>query len=329
MKEIGGYFELELCANGIAFHDDAVKLNSGRSCLEYIIKSQNVKKVYIPNYICNAIVEPLITSHIAFEFYNINLNFELLDLPELRENEKVLYVDYFGLKQKYIYHVLFKEFGSSLILDYTHSFFTKPIDKIDTFYSPRKFFGVADGGFLYTQIIQDELLMSKATSYQRMKQLLGRVDIDAKSFYQNFIESEKSISDEGLKAMSNLTFSILSSIDFNSYSKKRIENFSYLHSYFETFNVLSDLINDAGGDFIPIYYPLLLNIEVNEIKKSLIENNIFIPTLWSEVLFRDTLNHDEFSLVNNMILLPVDQRYSISDMKSIVEKLNFILERKK
>ena len=45
MKEydIGGYFGLELLDNG-EFHKNAIRLNTGRNALEYILQSNRYKK---------------------------------------------------------------------------------------------------------------------------------------------------------------------------------------------------------------------------------------------------------------------------------------------
>lgn len=43
MKEIGGFFELELPQKE-EYHSKAIRLNTGRNCLEYILKSNNYKK---------------------------------------------------------------------------------------------------------------------------------------------------------------------------------------------------------------------------------------------------------------------------------------------
>ena len=40
MKELGGYFELEL-PKKTEFHKDAVRLNSGRNALEYILLAKS------------------------------------------------------------------------------------------------------------------------------------------------------------------------------------------------------------------------------------------------------------------------------------------------
>lgn len=46
---IGGYFELEL-PHFPEIHSEAIALNSGRFCLEYILRCRNYKKVYVPYF---------------------------------------------------------------------------------------------------------------------------------------------------------------------------------------------------------------------------------------------------------------------------------------
>ena len=90
MKEIGGYFGLEL-ASKEEYHTSATKLNSGRNAFKYILKAQNIKKIYIPNFICNSIIEPLVELSISYEFYNIDSNFEIIQEIDLLKDERIFY----------------------------------------------------------------------------------------------------------------------------------------------------------------------------------------------------------------------------------------------
>ena len=53
-KEIGGYFELELSISEY-LHSDCVPLNSGRNCLKYLIQKRDIRDIWIPDYICDAV----------------------------------------------------------------------------------------------------------------------------------------------------------------------------------------------------------------------------------------------------------------------------------
>ena len=125
MKEIGGYFELEL-ASKEEYHASAIKLNSGRNAFKYILKAQNIKKIYIPNFICNSIIETLVELSISYEFYNIDSNFEIIQEIDLLKDERILYVNYFALKSKYVKRLADK-YQNNLILDNTQDFFAKPL----------------------------------------------------------------------------------------------------------------------------------------------------------------------------------------------------------
>ena len=158
MKAIGGYFELEL-NRGVEYHKNAIKLNTGRNCLEYIIKTSGIQKIYIPAYTCNVIMEPIIKLKIKFEFYNIDENLEPIFNKDLSVNEALLYTNYFGIKDKSV-KKLARIYKKKLIVDNSQSFFSKPYNILGTFYSPRKFFGVPDGGYLYCKKKIDGLLFT-------------------------------------------------------------------------------------------------------------------------------------------------------------------------
>ena len=138
MKEIGGYFELEL-SESIEYHSELLKFNSGRNALKYILKARQPKKVFIPNYICNSVIEPLEELKINYEFYNVNKYFEIAQNITLKDSEIIFYVNYFALKLDYI-KGLANKYNNNLIVDNTQAFFQKPFKDIDTIYSPRKFF---------------------------------------------------------------------------------------------------------------------------------------------------------------------------------------------
>lgn len=79
---IGGYFSLELPFSE-EYHKDAIRLNTGRNCLEYILRVRKHSKVYIPYYTCDVLLEPFEKLGIRYEFYHINFAFELTERVNL------------------------------------------------------------------------------------------------------------------------------------------------------------------------------------------------------------------------------------------------------
>lgn len=314
MKEIGGFFELEL-NNGVEYYDDLIKLSSGRNALLYLIQAKRIEKVYIPYYCCNAFIEPIKQMDISFEFYNIDEDF----LPILNkrisdsDNEYLIYINYFGLNKKKCIKLSNKY--NNLIIDNTQAFFSNPIKNVDTFYSPRKFFGVPDGGYLKTNIKLNKDF-SRSYSYDKCEHLLKRADVNANSSYDLFKENELKLNLEPIKRMSKLTQKLLSNIKYEEVRTKRVKNFMYLNSAFSNINKLSFDKDRING---PMTYPLLL--ENNNIKEELINKKIYIPTYWKEVMNRT--KKDDFGnyLTRKMLPLPIDQRYNLEDMDKIINEI--------
>ena len=68
---IGGYFGLEL-RKGEHYHKDALRLNSARNCFEYVLLARQYKRVYVPYFTCEVMLEPLHKLGIEYTFYHIN-----------------------------------------------------------------------------------------------------------------------------------------------------------------------------------------------------------------------------------------------------------------
>ena len=212
IEAIGGYPELEL-RKGEHYHKDALRLNTARNCFEYVLRARGYTKVYIPYYTCEVMLEPLMKCSVEYEFYHINEQLEPVETIRLKTSEAFLYTNYYGLKQQCVAR-LAQTYGKQLIVDNAQAFFASPIEGIDTFYSARKFFGVADGAYLYTDQLLD-IELEQDQSYERMSHLLIRADIGAEAGYNEFRKNDDSLIGEPIKKMSQLTEKILCSVFFN------------------------------------------------------------------------------------------------------------------
>lgn len=311
MDSIGGYFGLEL-RQGEHFHKDSLCLNSARNCLEYILRVRNYTKIYIPYYTCEVILEPIKKLNLEFEFYHINESLEPQKDYFLNNDEAFLYTNYFGLKQDCVKR-LAKLYKNQLIVDNAQAFYAEPLDGIDTFYSPRKFFGVADGGYLYIDK-KLEIELDQDYSYERMSHLLKRIDVSAEFGYDDFKINSKVLVDNPILKMSKLTSEILSFIDYDSVKSKRIENYLYLESKLKDQNLIYLPLNNND---VPMVYPYLTNDIA--LKQKLIANKIFVATYWPNVMDWTKEEDLEYKLTNNLLPLPIDQRYGIKDINKLIE----------
>lgn len=310
MKIIGGYFGLELGNNHREYYPDLLKFNSARNAIVYVSLKKNYKKLYIPHYICHAVIDSLRKADIELSFYSIDFNLEMECIPQVKENEAILYINYFGLKDGYI-NLLIKE-NKTLMIDNAQGFFSKPYPNIDTVYSPRKFFGVPDGGYLSTSIGIDNNI-KKDQSYSRFTHLIKRLDIGAEKGYNDFKENDKSLDNEPIKKMSNLTNKLLNNIDYKQIKVIRNTNYIFLHQHLKHLN---ELRIDINLSLSPLVYPLLSH-DVN-LREKLIANKVFTATYWPDVLKRCKTDSIEHYFTKNILPLPIDQRYSIEDMKRII-----------
>lgn len=308
---IGGYFELELPLHE-EYHKNAIRLNTGRNCLEYILRARQYKKVYIPYYTCDVVLEPFKKLGIPYEYYHVNIHLELRDELALKDGEALLYTNYYGLKQRYTER-LAKQYGNSLIVDNTQAFYAKPIAGIDSFYTCRKFFGVPDGAYLYTDHLLD-VELEQDLSYERMDFLTKRIDLSPEAGYQDFHFISKSFVAQPIKRMSKLTQRMMQGIDYEAVARRRRSNYQLLHEALDKENNIGMQLED---DAVPMVYPYL--VPVKGLREKLIENKVFVARYWPSVLECTTQDDIDYLLAFQMQPLPIDQRYEVEEMKRIIK----------
>ena len=313
MEPIGGYFSLELPQREEC-HKNAIRLNTGRNCLEYILRTRGYKKVYIPYYTCDVVLEPFHKLGVPFEYYHIDIHFEICDRFTLKEGEALLYTNYYGLKQRYV-EQLAATVGNRLIVDNTQAFYAKPIAGIDTFYTCRKFFGVPDGAYLYTDKML-EVELEQDQSYERMLSLTKRIDLSPEAGYQDFRDTSKALVGQPIKWMSKLTQRMMLGIDYEAVAKRRTDNYQMLQDALGKENNLELPLEE---DAVPMVYPYLVPAE--GLREKLIENKIFVARYWPSVLECTNKEDIDYLLASQMQPLPIDQRYGEVEMKRIIETI--------
>ena len=311
---IGGYFELEL-NQGLEYHPNAIRLNTGRNAFEYILLVKKYRKVYLPFYTCDVMMEPIQKLNIEVEFYSIDETFlPIFNFKKIKFDEVFVYTNYFGICDKLVGVVAAK--CKNLIIDNSQAFYSLPLTGVNTFYSPRKFFGLPDGAYLYTNKLMGSKF-EKDISYKRCEHLLGRVETGAEAHFQTYKENSKSLCNQPIREISNLTQKLLSSIDYNTIADIRRQNFNYLHNELSQSNKLKFEFDNST---VPMVYPLLIKNGA-ALKKELIANKIYVASYWPNVLDWAKADSFEYNLAKNMIAVPVDQRYEIKDMNEVLKLL--------
>lgn len=311
MKEIGGYIELEL-NRGHMLHEDCILLNCGRNALAYLIKARNIKRIYLPYYLCDSVTDVCKKYGVTITYYHIGVDW----LPghiDLKNDEWLYLVNYYGqLSNSTISDIVEKYVN--VIVDNAQAYFQKPVDGVDTIYTCRKFFGVPDGAVLYTSTVLNDPLVQDV-SFDRMLFLLGRYEKTASEFYAQYVENNHLFSNEPIKIMSKLTRNLLCGLNYDFIRKRRTNNFIFLNERLGKLNKLH--LEVPEGAFM---YPLYIE-NGYEIRKRLQEQKIYIPLLWPytmEVCGKTALEYD---MAKNILPLPIDQRYTTIEMEMLVKIL--------
>lgn len=309
MKEIGGYIEFE-SYNGLEYHSDAIHLNCGRNCLAYLIECYGITKIFLPYFLCDSVFNVCKKYNLDIDFYHIDNDFSPI-LPNTIETTAWFYlVNYYGqLTVKQIESI--KAIFSNLIIDNSQDFFRKQLGNIPTIYTCRKFFGVCDGAYLYSEK-KITYKLEKDISYTRMNYILGRYERNADLFYTESSNNNSHFTSEPIKEMSKLTENLMKSFDYKTIKQKRTENFLFLDNYLRNINKLN--LRKVEGAFA---YPLYLQNGAN-VRKKLQREKIYIPTLWPSVLNQCDEKFLEYDYSLNVLPLPVDQRYSQEDMEYMI-----------
>lgn len=314
-KEIGGYFGLEKLVSN-EYYPDLAAVNNARCALLYIIEAKQYKKVYLPYFLCDSVRLVLEREKIPFEEYRIDKTF--LPILDINTNpEEVVYiVNYYGLISEEQLISLKNKYGN-IVVDNAQAFFTRPIKGIDTIYSCRKFFGVPDGGYAYTEAEYHEN-MPVDVSMERMKHILGRFEgTKASDYYDDFNNNDESFKEIELRSMSKLTHNILGAIDYQAAKDRREENFLFLSKALGERNELN--IKCPPG---PYAYPFYIHNGM-AVKKLLAKRKIYVATLWPNVL--GTGLDIETDFTENILPLPCDQRYSQEDMQRVVNEIRQLI----
>jgi hypothetical protein len=322
-KAIGGFFELEF-NRGTTLYPQARGYNSARFALQALLQGSPIKRLHLPDYTCSTMHEAALRSGVEVVRYPVDAQLEPLELPTLQPDERLQYVNYFGLKDRYIRERLAPALGHALILDNAQSLFSAPLDGVATLYSPRKFVGVPDGGWL-VNAPADLPVPEPGSTEGRTRALMGRLEGSPEPFYGTFVDVEHSIRDEGVKGMSALTARLLDGLDYPAIQQRRQANFATLRGRLDIINTYKDL--DSVGT--PMIYPLLLADaeQADHVRRTLQQQRIYVATYWRELLEDPGLGAAARRWTECMLPLPIDQRYDAADMERVASAVFQATER--
>ncbi len=292
--------------------------NSGRSSLRLIIESANLrnKHILLPDFLCQVIIDILQEYQVTFDFYSVerNLDFQLPD--NIEKYDAVYLIKYFGGSTD-AFAKTCTSFHGCLIVDDVFSPYPEILKRDQlwfSFNSLRKISHVADFSLLYSNAPLASVIKTALSGFSVMKYRAKNLKHEYLNFQQG---SEKKYLDKFGQAEA-----ILSS-NFGIYSPSAdsiIAAIQYFNRLEQERNIRQrnyQQINDLLADYsIPIkskfysFAPLLLNNR-DVVRQKLMEFNVFLAVHWPVCNLVDNV------LSQSIISIPVDSRYSSTDIKKV------------
>lgn len=326
---IGGEFEIDLSTQRQDFVEqpDTYYYASGRAALYQIVKSLNVKRVWLPDYLCISVVDAVKKADVDYVFYELDDNLEpILNTLNPSEFDAILLINYYGLKDLSVIEAKFSEMFPYTVLleDDVQAYFE--FDKRDNRYidyrftSLRKTFAVPDGGLVYTKhrmpVASEQNSFSPYKFDAGMMKARRKIEsIDDSKYLALFEKGEELIDDNYVSVMSLDSRMLFAGVNADAVSRKRKENSTFLLTGLEELGIKTIL--SVPHDKTPLFIPVYLENR-NEVRKRMFANEIYCPVHWP----LDGMNLKKGTeLAEHELSLIVDQRYSIENLGIMLDIL--------
>lgn len=339
IKEIGS----EFCGNHIIKGDNIFNaengsiyfFDSGRSAIRAIVKDIKAEmsnfKVYMPDYYCETMIKPFVEQGIKTEFYKVCFTTDgiTFDYDFKNDCQVIFLINYFGFENCRLKDIISKEKsrGKIIIYDATQSVFN-PFPEADyVFSSFRKWFFSFSAFLIKKGKFNIALPCEKNEKYISLKSqaalkksaYLNGKKAEKTDFLNLYTASEEVLDNQTREYLGDANE--LKKIDFEFIKNKRKKNSSFLIEEIKKLDLKEivlpfDRIKDNDT---PLFVPILVDKNRDELRKSFIKNNIFLPIHWPMSAFHCNIDN---SVYKKELSLVCDQRYDFEDMKRILEVLN-------
>ncbi len=321
MKQLGGELGVKPTELKSLFTD------SGRSSLRLFLNNNPGKKILLPDYLCEVILDVFDQEGVAFEFYRIDENFNIDIQSVVSKTFDVFYlINYFG---KFHDELKLIDLDNCILLE--DNVFNFKIENIYlskkwySFNSFRKISDLADGSQIKTNLpiigeINNKTALFSLLKYQAKEMkysfLVNKTDIE-KKYLSSLSNAEEVLnSQREIHRMSDRSYEML----LNFYAKFEEENRQRIENY----NVLVKGLKDYEISFERKEYSFFVMKIDNrdELRAYLFDHRIFLPIHWPFFGI-------ENSIYNNVISVPLFSNYSTDDMSNVVERMKEFFGREK
>ncbi len=327
MREIGSeYWCTHNTQRNITSNNEKYLL-SGRTALHYIINdikaTRLFRKVLLPAYCCESMIQPFIAEGIEVEFYNIDC--DVIDYPYINDVDVILLLDYFGYQNSQNGEIAKSASNENkiIIYDSTH----KINGNLDvqcyadySFCSYRKWFYCNFAKVTkHKGAFNNNCILKTNEEYIRLRDRAAEIK-------REYISGAIDNKDEFLSLFS--TAEDLLGYDYKEYAGnpvsfniddillRRSQNASYLINELKKIPQISMWRNEVTKDDAPMFVPILVNSgDRNNLRDVLIKNRIYCPVHWPKPTYIDSNSR----LYDMELSIVCDQRYNLADMDRIIQ----------
>lgn len=303
---------------------------SGRNAILEVIKSEDIKALYIPKYYCYPVYNLLISLK-GLKIYNYGSKNELLEKysNNYKGQRTLIIINFFNGMRKLINDYLeIKQLKNKNTISLIDAAMTPSIPKINFDYdylitNPRKFYCIPLGTFLFST--RDEKIKLNL-SYNFLNSFLYLISkISARfllssrlDFLERFgLEINNYAENKVPIRLDFFSYLIIKNLKIKDLSFKRIDQYN---TYFKLLEPIKDfyfLNIKASREDCPFGFILRIK-ERDKLKNFLNNHRIFPSTLWQPPLvLHDKIGFETVTISKEILLLPIGDHYNSEDIKKV------------
>ena len=294
------------------------------------LKNKHIKKIYIPNLLCESLLNPIIKANFDFEFYNVDDEYNSSCLPD--ENTSILIIHYYGkynnniakIKKYSKKKIFIIEDASHVYLNSKFSLFSKNL----IFLSLRKHGYFGPGGWSSLNYNLGKKSKTEFGYLRRNRQL--RKEKNSLLKKNDYIENElyflnkfrmlnKFFNNKISYLKYDEYFDFLTKVNFDLVVTKRINNWNLLDQILD--NKFRKLNKSVSKNNVPLGF-IIFTKKRNLLEKYLKKKRIFTSLHWKT---NKIISNNRKMIINekmkNSLTIPIDQRYNFKDIEYIANTL--------
>lgn len=326
---------------------NVVLTTSGRGAFSLFLDhvKPRVKSVLLPSYICDSVILPFEQAAYELTYYDVDKYLKPIDIDMIKNSNVgiFLHMGYFGFSTNEILSDLISSLKSESVItieDVTHTLFSQRNNLIESDFiigSIRKWFGIPSGGFLASEETMNfelidanvDFINIRRSSLNQKFEYMRSGNESIKSTYLSGFNRAEQILDEDIRPykIDRESEVLIKNLDNRKLQSDRRRNYGFLLKYLRDVDGIEVIFNDVENDVTPMFFPIYVKNNRDELRRKLIEKKIYCPVHWpipNEV--NGHLNITTKFIYDSILSIPCDQRYQIGDMRRITNEIASFFE---